>query len=124
MATSEWLKPLFTPEEIRGNFEEYVKDKWWKHKDPIILSWFCIEQLWCSRHYLTQIEEGKNWPEYSATLKKVKDYIEKDKHQWALAGAYNTAFTIFDLKNNSNWKDKQEITQTNINQVSEDDLED
>ena len=124
MATSEWLKPLFTPEQIQEKFDEYKKKKWREHKVPITYSWFCIKCLWVSRDYIRQLEESKNWKEYSGTIKSIKDYIEQDKHEWALSWAYNTAFTIFDLKHNSKRSDRQEIVQTNINQVSEDDLQD
>lgn len=48
--------------------------------------------------------------EYSATIKKAKMQIEDNLNKLALTGKLNPTVTIFNLKNNFGWKDKQEIS--------------
>lgn len=57
--------------------------------------------------------------EYSESIKekacKIIEIVEWRKQVWALTWKLNASFTIFDLKNNHGWKDKQEIDQTSRN---------
>lgn len=47
--------------------------------------------------------------EFSNTIKNAKQKIENSYETNALTGVSNPVFSIFTLKNNYNWKDKQEI---------------
>jgi len=56
----------------------------------------------------TIIEYGKN-PEFSDSYKKAMALAEKSLVHNALTGGYNPTVSIFLLKNNHGYKDKQEI---------------
>ncbi len=58
-----------------------------------------------SRQTLCEYEER---PEFVDTIKRAKDKCEKQIEVMALKGKYNSVFSIFNLKNNYGWKDKQE----------------
>ena len=49
------------------------------------------------------------------TIKKIKNIIEHRIAKGAMNNEYNPTFSIFNLKHNYGWKDKQEIEQTNRN---------
>ena len=53
--------------------------------------------------------------EYFPTIKRAKTRIENWLEEHALMGDANTTMTIFNLKNNFDWKDKQEIESNNKN---------
>ena len=46
--------------------------------------------------------------DYFPTIKKAKQLVEMQLEENALFNKSNPTFTIFNLKNNFNWKDKQE----------------
>lgn len=48
--------------------------------------------------------------EFSDTIRKIENELENRTYKLALANKVNSAVAIFGLKNNYNWKDKQEIT--------------
>ena len=43
------------------------------------------------------------------TIKRAKTKIEADIEKGALLGLYNPTFSIFNMKNNFGWQDKQEV---------------
>ena len=51
--------------------------------------------------------------EFVNTIKRAKDYIQYGYENRMLSGKTNTIASIFTLKNNYGWVDKQEIEQTN-----------
>lgn len=53
--------------------------------------------------------DDKEVKELSDTIKEI---LETRAVKWALTNKLNPTFTIFHLKNNYKWKDKQEIDQT------------
>lgn len=58
--------------------------------------------------------------EFFPTIKKAKDIVEASMEERALTGENNVTFSIFALKNNFGWRDKQEIehsgeTSVNVN---------
>lgn len=65
----------------------------------------------------TLINYGKN-ESFSTLVKRAKERIEKQLEENALMGKANPTFTIFNLKNNYNWKDQQEIKTTNEVNIS------
>ncbi len=58
-----------------------------------------------SRQTLCEYEERA---EFIDTIKRAKDKCEKQIEVMALKGKYNPAFSIFNLKNNYGWRDKNE----------------
>ncbi|WP_294378967.1 DNA-packaging protein [uncultured Clostridium sp.] len=59
--------------------------------------------------------------EFFPTIKKAKDIVEASMEERALTGENNVTFSIFALKNNFGWKDKQEIEhsgETNVNMTT------
>lgn len=84
---------------------------------PLTISWLAVD-LETSRRTLVNYEEKE---EFFHTIKKAKQRIES----WTEEQLYrNTQVTgvIFNLKNNYDWKDKQEIDQTikaQINNMSD-----
>ena len=59
--------------------------------------------------------------DFFPTIKKARDIVEASMEERALTGENNVTFSIFALKNNFGWKDKQEIEhsgETNINMTT------
>lgn len=52
------------------------------------------------------------------TIKKAKEKVEAQLEENALLGKYNSTFAIFNLKNNFDWKDKQEVDTTTTNRIT------
>ena len=61
---------------------------------------------------LLNYEKEEGYEEFFGTIKKAKLKIQRNKVVNLLAGISNPAGSIFDLKNNHGYKDKQEIDQT------------
>ena len=53
--------------------------------------------------------------DFFPTIKVAKDVIQADMEERALSGKSNATFSIFSLKNNYGWNDKQEIESRNEN---------
>lgn len=49
---------------------------------------------------------------FLSTIKKAKQKVEKNIEEGALQGKYNPTISIFNLKNNFDWRDKQEVENT------------
>lgn len=49
-------------------------------------------------------------PNFSVTVKMLKEHIANCKLENAAKGVYNPTIAIFDLKNNHNYKDRQDVT--------------
>lgn len=60
----------------------------------------------CDRQTLLNYQEKE---EFFGTIKKAKTKIEASIEKGALSGLYNPTFSIFNMKNNFGWKDKQEV---------------
>jgi hypothetical protein len=56
----------------------------------------------------TLINYGKR-ESFSTLVSEAKDKIQKQLEENALTGKYNAQFTMFNLKNNYGWQDKQEV---------------
>ena len=65
----------------------------------------------CDRKTLLNYETLKGYERFFLTIKKAKLRIENGIEQRLLKGR-NPAGTIFNLKNNFGWKDKQEVSGT------------
>ena len=68
----------------------------------------------CDRKTLTNYEEKD---EFFPTIKRAKTKIEANIEKGALLGLYNPTFSIFNMKNNFGWQDKQEIDTTGSNKI-------
>lgn len=113
-----------TKEALQEKIDAYfnscytVNTEWVKEcTRPLTISWLALE-LETSRQTLINYEQKE---QFFDTIKKAKQKIES----WTEEQLYrNTQVTgvIFNLKNNYDWKDKQEIDQTikaQINNMSD-----
>lgn len=57
--------------------------------------------------------------EYFDTIKKARDKVQMQLEENALSNKANPTFTIFNLKNNFDWKDKMEVEKTDMTKVDE-----
>lgn len=64
------------------------------------------------RSLLNYSKDEKFFP----TIKKAREKVEQQLEENALIGKANSTFTIFNLKNNFNWKDAVEVN--NKNEIS------
>lgn len=114
MADHPWQPLLFkTKEDLQEKIDAYfnscytVNAEWVKEcTRPLTISWLALE-LETSRQTLINYEQKE---QFFDTIKKAKQRIES----WTEEQLYrNTQVTgvIFNLKNNYDWKDKQEIEQ-------------
>lgn len=88
--------------ELEEKIDAYFADKNnipWTITD--LASW-----LDCDRQTLLNYQEKE---EFFGTIKKAKTKIEASIEKGALSGLYNPTFSIFNMKNNFGWKDKQEV---------------
>ena len=74
---------------------------------PYTIEGLC-DILGCERMTLLNYEKQKGYEEYFYTIKKAKNKIQRNKVERGLDGDSNPAVTIFDLKNNHDYKDKTE----------------
>ena len=89
--------------ELETKINAYFEDKdTFPHTVSGLAYW-----LGCDRKTLINYEEKER---FFPTIKKAKTRIEAEIEQKALTGYYNPTFSIFNLKNNFDWKDKQEDT--------------
>lgn len=58
-----------------------------------------------------------NKDEYFDTIKKARDKVQMQLEENALSNKANPTFTIFNLKNNFDWKDKMEVEKTDMTKV-------
>lgn len=89
-------------EELEKKINAYFEDK--KNK-PYTITDLAV-WLDCDRQTLLNYQEKE---EFFGTIKKAKTRIEASIEKGALSGLYNPTFSIFNMKNNFGWKDKQEI---------------
>jgi len=55
--------------------------------------------------------------QFFPTIKRAKEKVEQQLEENALSGKANATFTIFNLKNNYGWVDKQEVENSSSNRV-------
>lgn len=58
-----------------------------------------------------------NKDEYFDTIKKARDRVQMQLEENALSNKANPTFTIFNLKNNFDWKDKIGVEKTDMTKV-------
>jgi hypothetical protein len=96
-------------EILQTKIDEYFKMCDEKEK-PYTITGLCL-YLDIDRSTLLRYEEKE---EYCNTIKRAKNKIENYVEENSLKGLLNPTVSIFNLKNNFGWKDKQEI-ETNQN---------
>lgn len=81
---------------------------------PYTIEGLCVF-LECDRLTLLNYEKREGYEPFFNTIKKAKMKIQQNKVERGLTGNAPASITIFDLKNNHGYKDKQEIdTNQNI----------
>lgn len=110
-----------TLEEFKQKSDEYFDycDSMTKRDDnnrlvsykPYTISGLCI-YLDITRETLCNYED---MPEFYDTIKKIKHRVENYVEEMSLMGVLNSTVSIFNLKNNFNWKDKIETENENKN---------
>ena len=110
-----------TPEELQKDIDAYfqecdnnvisVKDGK-PITEPYTIEGLAIA-LDCTYQTLNNYEKAKGYEPFFSTIKKAKLRVQKQKVVNGLVGLSNPTITIFDLKNNHGYKDKQEVDQTN-----------
>jgi DNA-binding XRE family transcriptional regulator len=98
--------------ELQSVIEEYF-DFCDENEKPYTMSGLALA-LGISRQTLINYSKDEN---YFDTIKNAKQLVEMQLEENALSNKTNSTFTIFNLKNNFNWKDKTEV-ETNKEQLN------
>ncbi len=95
-----------SPEYLQGLFQEWKAqiDNGTITDIPDIEAFCDFVGAW--RDILIEYEKK---PEFSNTIKQIKNFIYYKKKQLAMTGKMNPAIFIFDAKNNAGYVDKQEV---------------
>jgi hypothetical protein len=112
-----------TPEELQDEIDSYFKECNENKREelnhfgkavevsfpiPYTIEGLC-EVLDCDRRTLLNYEKKKGYESYFHAIKKAKSKIQRNKIERGMTGESKTAMVIFDLKNNHDYVDKQEI---------------
>lgn len=104
---------------MRASFQSYVAECRGDDRPLTISGWAAF--IGCGTNSLSAYykhggyKEGRferHDPEIAQFYEYALAVVEADKLEKALVGKYNATITIFDLKNNHGWSDKQEIDHT------------
>lgn len=96
--------------ELETKINSYFEDE---NNKPYTITDLAV-WLDCDRKTLTNYEERDK---FFPTIKRAKTRIEAGIEKGALLGLYNPTFSIFNMKNNFGWQDKQEIDTSSTNRV-------
>lgn len=107
-AKDNHTKKIKTQEELEQKIKEYFEycDK---NEEPYSMSGLA-DTLDIDRSTLVRYGNDN---EYANLIKKAKRKVERQLETNALKGKSNPVFTIFNLKNNYDWKDQQEVKMSN-----------
>lgn len=100
-------------EPMEKNIEKYFKECDKKGK-PYTISGLAYALDMDRRSLLNYSKDEKFFP----TIKRAKQKIEQQLEEKGLMGTSNATFTIFNLKNNFDWVDKQEQEITSNNRYN------
>lgn len=105
-------RPLLfkTVEELEEQIQKYVERCELKEK-PLTMSGLAC---WLNMSRQTLVNYSYR-DEFFDTINTARLMIQADMEERALGGESNATVTIFSLKNNFGWTDKQEIESTNTN---------
>lgn len=98
-----------TIEEFQTKIDEYFST-YKAAGRPLTIEGLCLALGFVERKSLIDYASytDKNQKPFLHAIKKARLYIQQSKIEGLLSGDYSTAGAIFDLKNNHNYKDKQE----------------
>lgn len=98
-----------TIESFEAKIEEYF-DTYKAAGRPLTIEGLCLALGFVERKSLIDYAgyTDKNKKPFLHAIKKARLYIQQSKVEGLLSGDYSAAGAIFDLKNNHNYKDKQE----------------
>ena len=100
-------------EQMEKDIEKYFKECDKKDK-PYTVSGLAYALDMDRRSLLNYSKDEKFFP----TIKRAKQKIEQQLEEKGLMGTSNATFTIFNLKNNFDWVDKQEQEITSNNRYN------
>lgn len=101
-------------EQLQSVIQEYF-DFCDENDKPYTMSGLAFA-LGISRQTLINYSKDEN---YFDTIKNARQLVEMQLEENALANKTNSTFTIFNLKNNFNWKDKQEHEISNSEETNQ-----
>jgi len=93
-----------SPEEMQEKLNDYYADCELREA-PLTIPGMAYFLGFEDRH---SISEYANFPEFTATIKKARMKVEQQRVENLVSGKGSTPGQIFDLKNNFDYKDKQE----------------
>lgn len=104
-------KKVETIEEFQAKIQAYF-DQQKEENRPLTVEGLCLALGFSSRQSLLNYEgyTDKNKKPFLDAIKRARLQIQQSKIEGLLSGNYSAAGAIFDLKNNHNYKDKQETT--------------
>ena len=120
---NQWGRPWSIERSDEVVIEE-LKDmlKALKSDPTIIYIWeLFLEKDYSRSSFLQQVTNRKSNEELVKVYNTIKEILETRAVKWLLGNELNSTWTIFHLKNNYKWVDKQEIDQTtkNVNYTKE-----
>lgn len=101
-------KPIIYTEEFVREEVTKILDEIISNKEIVLLGEVFEKKAYTRQRFSEWAEEFKNIKEISDTIKKVKDILEERVNMGGLKNKLNPTMTIFNLKNNYGWKDKNE----------------
>ena len=114
-------KEIYTLEFCQQETEDLLKTLIWDENIITVAQLLSNKSYSQQRYYewVKKYTKDRKDEEYSESIKenacKIVEIVEWRKQVWALTWKLNATFTIFDLKNNHGWKDRQEVDQTSTN---------
>lgn len=107
----------YTDNKVLSNKVDEYFDQCDLKEKPYTMSGLALALDMDRRSLLNYSKDEKFFP----TIKKAKQKVEAQLEENALSNKSNSVFTIFNLKNNFDWKDRQEENEDNnaINNAKE-----
>lgn len=118
VACKRWETPEDMQTDIQKYFDECINNTiekldsngnkvTIKRPIPLTIEGLC-DTLDCDRMTLLNYQKAKGYERFFDTIKRAKNKIQRNKLERGLTGDSNSAVTIFDLKNNHDYKDRTE----------------
>lgn len=96
--------PLFkTPKDLEDKLDEYIEECNEQGKPFLLIGFANFLKV-----HRTILDGYDDKPEFSDTIKRIKQIAEEALVVGGLTGNYNASMSIFLAKNNHNYKDKHE----------------
>jgi len=96
-----------------------------KSDTSIIYIWeLFLEKDYSRSSFIHQVDNRKECNEIVKVYHTIKEILETRAVKWLINNEFNATWTIFHLKNNYKWVDKQEVNNTNLNRDVTEELTD